>query len=121
MPRLVWKFLILILLLLALTLLGGYIANFHAHYKAQKLLLEVKTLEAGKTTIEDAKRIVRRFGGEEYDARSYYGYEGSDAKYVWPDPCLGEDLSYAINVSPPRALLGVVEKIPPLQLLGWHP
>jgi hypothetical protein len=118
--RFMWRFVVVILLLFVLTLLSGYTANFYAYHKAQNLLFEVRMLEAGKTTVEDANRIVQRFGGEEYDARSYYGYEGSYAKYVWPDPCLGEDLSYAINVSPPGAFLRAIEKIPALQLLGWH-
>jgi hypothetical protein len=118
---LVWKIFSLILLLLASTLVSGYSANFYAHQKAEKLLLQTRTLEAGRTTVEEVKRIVQRFDGEEYDARSYYGYEGSDIKYVSPDPCLGEDLSNAINVRPPRALLWAIEKIPVLQHLGWHP
>ena len=119
-PRLVLKVLTLVLLLMVLTLVSGYSANLYAHQKAEKLLLQIKTLEAGKTTVEEAKRIVRRFDGEEYDARAYYGYEGSDVKYVSPDPCLGEDLSYAINIRPPRAFLWAVETIPALQHLGWH-
>jgi hypothetical protein len=118
--RFVWKVLAPILLLSVLTLLSGYSANFYAHQKAEKLLLQIRTLEAGRTTIEEANRIVQRFGGEKYDARSYYGYEGSNVKYVSPDPCLGDDLSYAINVRPPRSFLWAIEKIPALQHLGWH-
>ncbi len=119
-PRLVWKVLALILLLFVLTLLSGYTANFYAHQKAEKLLLQIRTLEAGRTTVDEANRIVQRFGGEEYDARSYYGFEGSNVKYVSPDPCLGDDLSYAINVRPPKAFLWALAKIPALQHLGWH-
>jgi hypothetical protein len=47
--RLAWKALALIPLLLVLTLLSGYSANIYAHRKAEKLLLQIRTLEAGKT------------------------------------------------------------------------
>jgi hypothetical protein len=117
----VWKVLALILLLFVLTLLSGYTANFYAHQKAEKLLLQIRTLEAGRTTVDEAHRIVQHFGGEEYDARTYYGHMGSDARYVLPNPCLGDDLSYAINIRPPRAILWAIEKFPELQHLGWHP
>jgi hypothetical protein len=109
------------LLLFLLALLSGYAVMFYVHHKAQELLLEVRTLEPGKTTVEEVKNIVTRFGGEEYDARAYYGYVGSDKKYAAFDPCLGESLSYAIVVNPPMTLFRAIQKFPALQILGLHP
>jgi hypothetical protein len=120
-PRLVRKVLAFILLLFVLTLLSGYAANFYAHYNAEKLLLQIRTLDAGKTSVDEANRIFQHFGGEEYDARSYYSHMGSDVKYLLPNPCLGDDPSYAINIRTPRELLWAIEKIPELQHFGWHP
>jgi hypothetical protein len=94
---------------------------FYAHHKAKQLLIEVQRLEAGKTTIAEVKRIVQRFGGEEYDARSYYdGAEGGE-KHVMFNPCLGGNLSYGISVGPPAILVRAIQKAPTLHLLGWHP
>jgi hypothetical protein len=67
------------------------------------------------------KNLVERYGGEEYDARSYYGYVGRDAKYASPDPCLGEALSYAVYAHPPLILMRAIQAFPALQKLGLHP
>jgi hypothetical protein len=120
--RFAWKVFVFTFLFFVLVLLSGYITIFYAHHKAQMLLLEVRTLEPGKTTVEDVKKIVRRFGGEEYDAHSVWYAEGDGGKkHVSLDPCLGEGLSYSINVYPPRAILWAIEEIPILHILGWHP
>jgi hypothetical protein len=120
-PRLLWRIFVFTLLLVVLVLLSGYATISYAHHKAQKLLLEVRTLEPGKTTVEDVKNLAKRFGGEEYDARSYYAYVESDKKYLSPDPCLGEALSYSIAASPPLTLLRAIQEFPTLQKLGLHP
>lgn len=44
------------LFLFGLVLLSASAGNFYAYRKAQKLLLQARTLEQGKTTVEDVKR-----------------------------------------------------------------
>jgi hypothetical protein len=119
--RLLWKILWITAAFAGLALLSAYVANFYAHHKALELLAEVGTLEAGKTTVEDVQELVRRYGGEQFDAHTYIGYEGSDKKQVWPDPCLGEALSYAIYASPPLILTRALQAFPVLQIFGLHP
>lgn len=70
-------------------LLAAYASIYFAHRKAQKLLAEVDTLRPGTTTVQDVERRLRRYGGEQFDAHSYYGYVGSDKRCVEPSPCLG--------------------------------
>jgi len=71
--------------------------------------------------ISDVQKLVERYGGQQYDAHSYYGYVGSDAKYASPDPCLGEAMSYAVFANPPSIVLGATQALPALQRIGLHP
>jgi hypothetical protein len=114
------KLFALVLLLSFLALLIGYVSIFYAHHKAQQLVLAVQTLQAGKSTVEDAQKLVNHFGGSEYDARSYYTDENGDRKPQY-DPCLGSSLSYSIDANPPVTLLRVLQAFPALQKLGLHP
>jgi hypothetical protein len=109
------------LTLVAFLLFSAYTTILYAHHRAQKLLGEVQALVPGKTAIGEVKNLVQRYGGEEYDAHSYYGYVGSDAKYSSPDPCLSEALSYAVYASPPLILMRAVQAFPKLQAFGMHP
>lgn len=106
--------------LLALSLLGAYAAIFHAHCRAQNLLLEVKSLQSGVTSVEHVKDLVKRYGGSEYDAHSYDAGAGGK-RHAAPDPCLGDDLSHSIMVSPPVTFLRVVQRFPMLRAIGLHP
>lgn len=126
LTRIRWRRLLLAILgttvtLAALLLLTSYATVYYAHHKAQKLLDEVRTLGPGKTSVEDVKKLVQRYGGEEFDANSYSFVEGSDKKYTWPDPCLGEALSYAIFANPPWIVMRTVYAFPVLQKIGLHP
>jgi hypothetical protein len=104
-----------------LLLLTSYITFRYAHHKALKLLAEVRTLEPGKTTVEEVKKLVQRYGGEEYDAHTYSMVEGSDKKYTWPDPCQDDAPSFAVYASPPLFLTGTIQRFPILQRIGLHP
>jgi hypothetical protein len=108
-------------ILAALLLLTSYATVYYAHHKAKKLLGEVRTLEPGKTSVEDVKKLIQRYGGEEFDAHSYSFVEGSDKKYTWPDPCLGEALSYDISANPPWIVMRTVYAFLALQKIGLHP
>lgn len=107
--------------LVVLALLSGYATISYARYRAQRLINAVRKLEAGKTTIEDAKILFKDFDVFEYDAHAVWYIEGEGGiKHVEPDPCLGEDPSFSFSVSPPRPYSWLVEKIPALNSLGWH-
>lgn len=126
MTNIRWRRLLLAILgttltLAALLLVGAYGSIFYAHSKAQHLVAEVRNLEPGATPIEYAQKLVERYGGEEYDAHSYFFVEGSDRKYTSPDPCLDGVLSYAIYASPPLILTRTVQAFPMLQRVGLHP
>ncbi len=76
--------------------------------------------KSNKTNIEGVRRIVCRFGGEEIDSRPSRGQSAGVKRLGIANPCVGEDLSYVINVSPPLKLLMAIQRYPKLQLLGWH-
>lgn len=121
--RLAWllsKALAFVVSLLALSLLSAYAAILYAHRKAQNLLLEVKSLQSGVTRVEHVKDLVKRYGGREYDAHSYDA-DAAGKRHAAPDPCLGDDLSHSIFVSPPVAFLRVVQRFPTLQAIGLRP
>lgn len=107
--------------LILLMWLVAYGADFLVYRKATRLLREAATLQPGKTTTDQVKNLLERYHGEEYDAHSYYSHQGGNAIYASPDPCLGENLSYAFYESSPRLLWRVIHAVPGLQFIGLHP
>ncbi len=114
------KLVALVFLLSFAFLLIGYVSVFRAYCKAQQLVLAVQKLETGQSTVEDVQKLVSRFAGTEFDARSYYTDENGGRKPQY-DPCLGNGPSYSIDVNPPLTLLRIVQTFPALQKLGLHP
>lgn len=120
--RLLGKLSAVVLCACFITLLSAFLTSFYSYHRAQQLLLAVQTLEPGKTTVEDIQKLVKHFGGAEYDARGYYTDENGNRKPLY-DPCSGDGstTSYSINVNPPLALVRAVMAFPALQKLGLHP
>lgn len=102
-----------------LALGGTYATLLYAHYKAQRLLKEVRAIEPGKTDIQDIRKLMTRYGGQEFDAHSYIA--GESKRYASADPCLGESMSYSIGAAPPIIILEWIGVSPRLQRLGLHP
>jgi hypothetical protein len=104
------------LVLIVAFLLIGFVINFLERRRAEHLVRDLKTLEVGVSSAQDAMQIVSRYDGWKMPDPDPNDHDVAP----WGiGPCSGPHPRYAIRVAP-DSLNRAVSTVPQLQHFGFH-